>query len=348
MKNIKELIIKIQEFDFKSEYKRERNPLIKVKFLALHHLQSGKLLKDVADIVLYDEKAVRRWIRNFVAYDYEGLIDKEGRGQKPRLPKDQEEEFKDELDKLYESKNGGRVKVDDIQELLAEKFDCNYSRSGIYTLLDRINIAWISGRSKHPLHSQEVINNFKETFPEELERLKRELDHDKVEVWWQDESRVGQQGSLSRVWASKGTRPRVVRQRQFLNTYIFGACCPDKDKGRALILPECHTGMMQLHLDEISKNVEEGYHAIIMMDRASWHTTEALNIPENISLLPLPPYSPELNPMEQVWQKIKADHLTNTTFKNYDDIVQKCSQAWNSFCDEDGTINQLCSRAWAS
>ena len=98
-------------------------------------LQSGKLLKDVADIVLYDEKAVRRWIRNFVAYDYEGLIDKEGRGQKPRLPKDQEEEFKDELD------------------------------------------------------------------------------HDKVEVWWQDESRVGQQGSLSRVWASKGTRPRVVRQR---------------------------------------------------------------------------------------------------------------------------------------
>jgi transposase len=348
MENIKSLTKEIQAFDFKSEYKRERNPLIKIKFQALHHLQSGRLLKDVADIVLYDEKAVRRWIRSFIEFDYEGLIEKEGRGQKPRLPKEKEEEFKDSLDNLHESKNGGRVTVSDIQKLLADDFDCRYTRSGIYTLLDRINIVWISGRSKHPKHSEEAIEDFKETFPEEASRIKDKLEHDNIEVWWQDESRVGQQGSLSRVWAAKGTRPRVVRQKQFLNTYIFGACCPDKDKGCALILPECHTGMMQLHLDEISKNVEKGFHAIVMIDRASWHTTEALVIPENISLLPLPPYSPELNPMEQVWQKIKADHLTNTTFKDYDDIVQRCSDAWNSFCDEDGNIEKLCSRAWAS
>ena len=348
MKKINELVQDIQEFDFKSEYKRERNPLIKVKFLALHHLQSGKFLKDVADIILYDEQAIRNWIRRFIAYDYEGLLEKEGRGQKPRLPKEKEDEFKVALDELHESKNGGRVSVEDMQNLLADKFDCNYSRSGVYTLLDRINIVWISGRSKHPKHSQDAIENFKETFPEELGSLKEEIKNDKIEIWWQDESRVGQQGSLSRVWAAKGTRPRVVRQRQFLNTYIFGACCPDKDKGCALILPECHTGMMQLHLDEISINVEDGFHAVIIIDRASWHTTEALNIPRNISLLPLPPYSPELNPMEQVWQKIKSDSLTNTTFKNYDDIVEKCAKAWNSFCDVDGNIKQLCSRSWAS
>lgn len=348
MENIKDLVNKIQEYDFKLEYKRERNPLIKVKLLALHHLQSGKLLKDVADIVLYDEKALREWTRRFTEFDYEGLIEKTGRGQKPRLPKEKEEEFKYALDDLYENRNGGRVKVNDIQKMLLDKFDCNYSKSGVYTLLDRINIVWITGRSKHPKHSQDAINNFKEKFPEEISRIKEELEHDKIEVWWQDESRVGQQGSLSRVWASKGTRPRVVRQRQFLNTYIFGACCPDKDKGCALILPECHTGMMQLHLDEISKNIEEGFHAIIIMDRASWHTTEALNIPKNISLSPLPAYSPELNPMEQVWEKIKGDRLTNTTFKDYDDIVERCASAWNSFCDEDGNIKQLCSRSWAA
>ena len=348
MKKTKDLIIEIQEYDFKSEYKRERNPLIKVKFLALHHLQSGKLLKDVADIILYDEQAVRSWIRRFVEFDYEGLIEKEGRGQKPRLPQEKEEEFKDALDKLHEKKSGGRVSVEDMQKLLTEKFDCNYSRSGVYTLLDRINIVWITGRSKHPKHNEELIEEFKEQFPEEVVKIKDKLKNNKIEVWWQDESRVGQQGSLSRVWASKGTRPRVVRQKQFLNTYIFGACCPAKDKGCALILPECHTGMMQLHLDEISKNVEDGFHAIIIIDRASWHTTEALNIPENISLLPLPAYSPELNPMEQVWQKIKGDSLTNTTFKNYDDIVEKCAKAWNSFCDEDGNIKKLCSRSWAS
>ena len=347
MENIRDLVKKIQDYDFKLEYKRERNPVIKVKFLALHHLQNGKLLQDVADIILYDETAIRRWIRSFILYDYEGLIEKSGRGQKPRLPKDKEEEFKDELDKLQESKNGGRIIVDDIQNLLVEKFDCNYSRSGVYTLLDRINIVWITGRSKHPKHSQEAIDQFKEHFPEEVQKIQSKINNKKIEVWWQDESRVGQQGALSRLWAAKGTRPRVVRQRQFLNTYIFGACCPDKDKGCALILPECHTGMMQLHLDEISKNIEKEFHAIVIMDRASWHTTEALNIPNNISILPLPAYSPELNPMEQVWQKIKSDHLTNTNFKTYDDIVKRCAHAWNSFCDVDGNIKQLCSRAWA-
>jgi transposase len=347
MKKTSDLVQEIQEFDFKSEFKRERDPLIKIKLLALHHLQSGMLLKDVADLVLYDECALRRWIRSFVDFDYEGLIEKPGRGQKPRLKSEEEERFKDSLDELYDQKNGGRITVEDIQNLLASEFDCNYSRSGVYTLLDRLNIVWISGRSKHPKHSQEVIDNFKETFPEEVEKIKEKIENKKIEIWWQDESRVGQQGSLSRVWASKGTRPRVVRQKQFLSTYLFGACCPEKDKGCALILPRCCSGMMQLHLNEIAKNIEEGFHAILLMDRASWHTTEALIIPDNMTLFPLPAYSPELNPMEQVWQKLKHGSLSNRVFKNYDEIVDACCDAWKSFIDVEGNIKKLCSRAWA-
>lgn len=347
MEKISNLVKIIQEYDFKLEYKHERNPVIKIKFLALHHLQSGMLLKDVADIILYDESAIRRWVRAFVDYDYEGLIDREGRGLKPRLPCEQEELFKVELDILHDEKNGGRVTVDDIQNMLQKKFDCNYSRSGVYTLLDRLNIVWITGRSKHPKSSQEAIENFKETFPEEVDKIKDKIENNKIEIWWQDESRVGQQGSMSRVWAAKGTRPRVVRQRQFLSTYIFGACCPAKDKGCALILPECTTGMMQLHLDEISKNVEKKFHAIVIIDRAGWHTTEALIVPSNITLLPLPSYSPELNPMEQVWQKLKHGSLSNRIYKNYDEIVECCATAWNSFVDGEGNIKSLCSRAWA-
>jgi len=347
MEKIADLVKKIQDYDFKLEYKHERNPVIKIKFLALHHLQSGMLLKDVANIILYDESAIRRWTRAFVDFDYEGLIDREGRGTKPRLPCEYEEIFKVELDILHDEKNGGRVTVDDIQLMLLKKFECNYSRSGVYTLLDRLNVVWITGRSKHPKSSQEAIDDFKEAFPEEIEKIKNKIENNKIEIWWQDESRVGQQGSLSRVWAAKGTRPRVVRQRQFLSTYIFGACCPAKNKGCALILPECTTGMMQLHLDEISKHVEENFHAIVIMDRAGWHTTEALIIPSNITLFPLPSYSPELNPMEQVWQKLKHGSLSNRIYKNYDEIVDCCSDAWNSFVDGEGNINSLCSRAWA-
>jgi transposase len=106
--------------------------------------------------------------------------------------------------------------------------------------------------------------------------------------------------------------------------------------------------MMQLHLDEISKHVEKKFHAIVLMDRASWLTTEALIIPSNITLFPLPSYSPELNPMEQVWQKLKHGSLSNKVYKNYEEIINCCANAWNSFVDADGNINSLCSRSWAA
>lgn len=169
----------------------------------------------------------------------------------------------------------------------------------------------------------------------------------KIEVWRQDEARVGQRGTLSRQWANKGTRPRVVRQQQFISTYIFGAVYPERDKGCALILPQTNAGMMQIHLNEISKQAAKDSHAILMMDRASWHKTEALKIPKNLSLMPLPAYSPELNPVEQIWQQLRRQNLSNRCFKDYDEIVDACSSAWNSFCDEVGNIKNLCTRDWA-
>ena len=346
-KTVAELIPLIQDYDFKSTYRVERDPKIKIKLLALHHLQSNKLLIDVADIVLVDEKTVRSWIHSFVSFDYEGLIEKDGRGSKPRLPVEREGDFRHAFDELHKERKGGAVIARDIQQLLATKFDCNYTVNGVYVLLDRLNIVWITARSIYPKHSVEAVESFKEKFPEEMKEIKEKVGDKNIEVWWQDESRIGQQGSLSRVWAEKGTRPRVVRQRQFLSTYLFGAVCPEKDKGCALILPEVNTGMMQLHLDLISQTVDENCHGIIIMDQASWHTTEALVIPSNISLVSLPPYSPELNPLEQVWQNLRKKKLSNTSYKNYEDILDACSDAWNSFVDEEGVIRNLCSRAWA-
>ena len=348
MKKTKDLILEIQTYDFLATYKVERDARIKIKLLALDHLREGRSIDEVSNITRYDSKSIKSWLELFILFDYEGLIERAGRGRKPRLPSVEEENFKIELDNLQESRKGGRVVAFDVQGLLANKFDCCYSISGIYALLDRLNIVWISGRSKHPKQSQEAIDQYKISFPEEVEKIKDKLNSKKIEVWWQDESRIGQQGSLSRVWAAKGTRPRVVRQRQFLSTYIFGAVCPDRDVGCAFILPECNSGMMQIHLDEISKQIQDEYHAIILMDRASWHTTEALIIPENISLMPLPPYSPELNPMEQVWQQLRKIELSNTCFKNYEDIVNSCCNAWNTFCDEEGNIRNLCTRSWAN
>ena len=200
MKKTKDLILEIQT------YKVERDARIKIKLLALDHLREGRLIDEVSNITRYDSKSIKSWLELFILFDYEGLIERAGRGRKPRLSSVEEENFKIELDNLQESRKGGRIVAFDVQGLLANKFDCCYSISGIYALLDRLNIVWISGRSKHPKQSQEAIDQYKISFPEEVEKIKDKLNSKKIEVWWQDESRIGQQGSLSRVWAAKGTR----------------------------------------------------------------------------------------------------------------------------------------------
>jgi hypothetical protein len=136
-----------------------------------------------------------------------------------------------------------------------------------------------------------------------------------VEIWFQDEARVGQRGTVTRIWAGRGSRPRVIRQQQFEYAYIFGAVCPMKDQAVGLVLPTIGTFCMQKHLDEIGKHIEPGNHGVVIFDQAAWHTTKKLKLPENISLLPLPPASPELNPTEQVWQVLRDPLFGESMFR---------------------------------
>ncbi len=116
-----------------------------------------------------------------------------------------------------------------------------------------------------------------------------------------DEARVGQQGTLTRVWAPRGTRPRALRDHRRNSVHLFGAVCPARGIGAAVVLPHVNVEAMTIHLAEISRSVTHGAHAVLVLDQAGWHTSPKLHVPENISLLPLPAYAPELNPVEQVW-----------------------------------------------
>ena len=112
---------------------------------------------------------------------------------------------------------------------------------------------------------------------------------------------MGQQGTLTRVWAKRGTRPRAVRDTRYQWAYIVGAVCPGRSATAALVLPYADTEAMNLHLTEIARAVAPGAHAVLVLDGAGWHGSGDLKVPDNISLLTLPPYAPELNPVENVW-----------------------------------------------
>jgi hypothetical protein len=148
-----------------------------------------------------------------------------------------------------------------------------------------------------------------------------------IEIWFEDEARVGQKNGQVRQWARRGTRPRQPADQRYENAYLFGAICPARGVGAALALPHADTAAMQLHLDEISRHVAEGAHAVLLLDRAGWHTTGKLNVPENITPIFLPSRAPELNPVENVWQDLRSNWLSNRVFDTYDAIIDAACEA---------------------
>ena len=105
---------------------------------------------------------------------------------------------------------------------------------------------------------------------------------------------------------------------------------------------------MVLHLAEISRTVEPGAHAVLMLDQAGWHTSKKLDVPGNITLLPLPPKCPELNPVENVWQFMRQNWLSNRVFPTYEQVVGLCADAWSNLTDQPWRIMSIGLRQWAN
>lgn len=159
-----------------------------------------------------------------------------------------------------------------------------------------------------------------------------------------DEARRGLKGTLTRVWARRGSRPRVVRQTQYKWTYIYGAVEPATGRNFGMIGSCVDTEMMGLFLWWMSKEIAEDEHVLLIMDRAGWHMSKKLRVPPNITLHFLPPYSPELNPVERIWQWLQDHHLSNRAFADQNALEVACTHAWNSLTPE--RLKTLCRVAW--
>ena len=167
-----------------------------------------------------------------------------------------------------------------------------------------------------------------------------------MEIWFQDEAKIGQKNKITRRWAKRGTRPRAPHDQRTKWAYIFGAICPAEGKGAGLVMPWADTHAMGEHLKLISAEVAPGAHAILIVDQAGWHMSPKLDIPQNITIVPLPPRSPELNPVENIWQFIRQNWLSNRVFKSYDDIVAHCCESWNKLTDQPWRIRSIGHRDW--
>jgi len=149
---------------------------------------------------------------------------------------------------------------------------------------------------------------------------------------------------MTHVWAPKGSRPVVPLQNEYEWVYLYGAVNPVTGESCALVLPWANSDMMQRHLDTLSRQVGADRHVVLVLDNAGWHTTGRLTVPANITLLPLPPYSPELNVVERLWHWIKDHAFSNRVYPDYDDLLDAVSAMWVDV--PPNRIQSLCRCAW--
>jgi transposase len=169
----------------------------------------------------------------------------------------------------------------------------------------------------------------------------------RVELWFADEARIGQKGRVTHVWYQKGARPRGVREQRYASVHLFGAVCPERGAGVALALPEVSTGAMNAFLAELGRAVPAEAHAVLVLDRAGWHVSADLRVPPNLTLVHLPPYSPELNPVETVWLYLRERWLSHRVLAGgYDAVLDAACQAWRALLAEPGRLRSLTGYPW--
>jgi transposase len=149
-----------------------------------------------------------------------------------------------------------------------------------------------------------------------------------------DEARFGHKGRVCHRWFTRGQRPSGLCDQRYTWTHRFGAVRPATGDAFALVLPQVSTATMNIFLAQFAARLATDEHAVLVLDRAGWHTAKKLVVPSNVTLIWLPPYSPQLNPVERLWLFLRKRHLSHRLLDTYDAIVDALCRAWNALTAE--------------
>ena len=145
------------------------------------------------------------------------------------------------------------------------------------------------------------------------------------------------------MWADEGSRPAAAKQTAYANVHVLTAVCPATGAAEGLVAPRLDTGVVQSFLDQLSAKVAAGVHAILVWDGAGYHSaSEALACPANLTLVTLPPYSPELNPVERLWLYLRRHHWSNRVYADIGAVERAAAEGWRAVCLNPERIKTVC------
>ncbi|MEK0189006.1 IS630 family transposase [Microcoleus anatoxicus PTRS2] len=321
------------------------------RLLALALIYDGGSRLDAARLGNVTRQIVRDWVMRFNTIGPDGLIDGKAPGPKSLLNDVQRAALAKAIERGPTPYLDGvvRWRLCDLAQWIWEEFRVSVSEQTLSREVRAMGYRKLAARPKHHAQDPQAIEDFKKNFPAAVAEIASGAAQGKrIEIWYQDEARIGQKNKITRRWAKRGSRPSAPHDQRTRSAYIFGAICPKQSKAAALVMPWCDTYAMTQHLAEVSRHVADDAHAILIMDQAGWHMSNNLVVPANISILPLPPKSPELNPVENLWLFMRENWLSNRVFKSYDDIVAHCCDAWRKLESQPWRIMSIGRREWAN
>jgi transposase len=285
----------------------------------------------------------QEWVRRFNESGLAGLEDRPGGGRNaPLTPEQQELLCKRIEDGPTAEDEVCSLRGADLQAILAREFGIVRSLSTIYKLLHRLGYSCLRPRPRHRKADPEAQAAFKEQLPQRLKEIAAAHPEKRLRVFFQDEARFGQQGTTTTVWARCGSRPAAVRQTEYQYLWVLGAVCPETGRGEGLLSPRLNTKVVEVFLREFSSTLTPDEHAVMLWDGAGFHTSPKLRVPGNITLLQLPPYSPELNPMENLWHYLKSHYWSNRAYADYEELEEAAIDAWRAAVLDPELMKTVC------
>ena len=307
------------------ETNAQRAKRLRIVILAIQ----GFTAPAIAMCVGLSRRICQRWVCRYNDEGLAGLNDLRGQQPRPALTIEQEAHMRQRLEvgPLPEDRVCALRGVD-VQRILAEEFGVLRSLPAVYWLLHRLGYSYLRPRPRHRRADPEMQEAFFHNLPQHLAAIAAEHPGKQLRVFFQDEARFGQQGTTTNIWATTGSRPTAIRQTEYQYLWVLGAVCPDTGQAEGLLSPRLNTAVINLFLEQFSAALTGQDHAVMIWDGAGFHTSKQLRVPDNITLVSLPAYSPELNPIENLWHYLKSHYWSNRAYADYDALEQAAVDAW--------------------
>jgi transposase len=305
--------------------------------------KQGDTAPQIARALGVSRRAVQAWVAAYNRGGLAALPDRPHPGRAPILPRDQEGRFRERIDAPPRPEDGVcELRGADIRRILGQEFAARYTLGGVYKLLHRLGYGDLMPRPRHPEAHPEAQEFFKEIVVEQIAAIAERHPDARVEVWHRASSRFGQKGSLTRVRARRGSRPRRVRQEGRESLDVLTAVCAASGAAVGLVMPELNTAVVHLFLEVFSRSLAPGVHAVLLWDNAGYPTSGGLVAPPNVSLIGLLPYSPELNPVEDLWHYLRSHHWSHRVYLDYEALRDAAAVAWRAVRLDPEKIRTIC------